>query len=86
MSELRLAAVNGERTIPIGLNDVALAARGFADAIDSGAVTSRTAILLSVNNDGNLETTWFGSQGPTIAEAIGLLELAKAKIVNGAWR
>jgi hypothetical protein len=85
MADLRLASIDGERTITIGLSDVAIAARGFADALDAGKASARTAILLTVNDEGTLETTWLG-QGPTIAEALGLLELAKAKIVQGAWR
>lgn len=85
MADLRLASVNGESTITIGFNDVAMAARGFADLLDSGEATAKTAILLTVNEQGNLETTWFG-EGPTVAEAIGLLELAKARVIQGAWR
>lgn len=85
MTDIRLASVDGVSTLPVDLADVATAVRGFADALDDGKATAQSAILLSVNDAGMLDLTWFGKP-VTTAEAIGLFELAKAKVVAGAWR
>lgn len=66
------------------LSDVVAAARGFADAVEGGQLNADRVIVVSVV-DGKVEFTVFG-QSPTIAEGIGLLELAKARIIEGAWR
>lgn len=64
-------------------SDIAAAARGFADAIDAGKINVGRAILIAVI-DGKMEFTCFG-ESPSISEGIGYLELAKAKIIEGAW-
>lgn len=66
------------------LSDVVAAARGFADAVESGDLKAEQVIVVSLI-DGRVDFTAFGPS-PTIAEGIGMLELAKAKIIEGAWR
>lgn len=82
---LHLAAVNGERTIPIDPgSDIAACARAFADLIDNGEVEADSAIVI-LDVHGFIEFLSFGPS-PSISEALGMLDLAKAKIINGAFR
>ena len=81
---LRLVDKDNVCALPT-LGGVAASARGFADKLDSGEITARTAMLVVINDEGRLDFTCFG-QGVTIAEGLGFLELAKAKVIEGAWR
>lgn len=65
--------------------DIAAALRAFAELIDEGAVTARKLIVVHVDEDGLLDFAAFGEPFNS-AEGLGLLDLAKAKIINGTWR
>lgn len=67
------------------LADVADAAQGFANAIADGDLRLRQAIIVTVDPDGYVDFACIGEQ-PGTAEAIGLLELAKARIVAGSFK
>jgi hypothetical protein len=62
---------------------IAAEARAFADKVESGELEAERVILVCVI-DGLLDLTVFGPS-PTIADGIGMLELAKAKIIAGSW-
>lgn len=66
------------------VNEVVIAARTLADAVESGEVPVESALIVTLV-DGCADVTCIGRNLP-ISEAIGLLELAKAKIIQGAWK
>lgn len=81
---LRLVESGKIARLPVGnLREIADAARAFADLVDDG-LSVETAFLVTVI-DGELQFTVLGDS-PTIAEGLGLLDLAKAKIVAGSWQ
>lgn len=63
---------------------IAAAARAFADLVESGQINAERVIVCTVV-DGLAQFTCFGPS-PSIIEGIGLLELVKAKIIQGAWQ
>ena len=65
------------------LADVVAAARGFADSVESGKINAKQVIVIAVV-DGRVDFTVFGPS-PTLCEGIGIIELAKAKIIDGSW-
>jgi len=83
VTELRLAAIDGERTIALRIGSDLLAdAHEFVRLLDSADVRPETAMVLAVI-DGRLRFDIWG-RSPTIAEGIGLLELAKSNLIQGA--
>lgn len=85
MSDLRLAAINGETTIPIGeIGTIADEAYILGSMIESGALNASSALVIA-EVDGYVKLICIGPS-PTTAEAVGLLELAKARIINGAFQ
>jgi len=82
---LRLVDKDNVETLPVANPTNILAAiRGFADAIADETLKPTTAILVTVE-DGMVDFAAFGEQ-PDVARALGIIELAKAKIVAGSWR
>lgn len=82
---LRLVDKDNVATLPVANPTNILAAiQGFADAIGDETLNPSTAILITVE-DGMVDFAAFGEQ-PSVATALGLIELAKAKIVAGSWR
>lgn len=65
-------------------NAIVAAARAFADAVEAGDVPAEKVIVVCVVG-GMLDLAIFGPS-PTIAEGLGLLDLAKAKVIEGSWR
>jgi hypothetical protein len=83
VTELRLAAIDGQRTIQIGaIADVLGDAREFVRLLEQAEVQPDTVMCLAVI-DGRLRFDIWG-RSPTIAEGIGLLELAKSNLLVGA--
>lgn len=62
---------------------IAASARAFADLVESGEIEAERVIVCAVI-DGLAQFTCFGPS-PSIVEGVGLLELVKAKIVQGAF-
>jgi hypothetical protein len=62
------------------LRDIALAARGFADAVEAGQFEGLTLALLITVQDGQVDYAPFGDD-LNGAEALGYLELAKVKVI-----
>lgn len=82
---LRLVDKDNVATLPVANPTNILASiRGFADAIDDETLKPSTALLITVE-DGLVDFAAFGDQ-PDVARALGIIELAKAKIVAGSWR
>lgn len=81
MTELRLASINGEQTIPIGDDPVAAWARALADTLEQGKIAVEKAILVAIV-DGAVTYTAVG--GVSVMEATGLLELASRRIERDA--
>lgn len=82
---LRLVDKDNVATLPVANPTNILASiRGFADAIDDETLKPSTALLITVE-DGLVDFAAFGEQ-PDVARALGIIELAKAKIVAGSWR
>lgn len=84
----RIHIVDNEnvRRLPTGfLPNVAKAVRAFAACLDDGSIKARKAFIVTVDEDGFLDLAAFGEHCGS-AEGIGLLELAKAKVVAGTWR
>lgn len=81
MTELRLAAVNGQPTIPVGVDPVVAWARALADSLEQGTVVVEKCILVAMV-DGAV--TYTAAGGVTIMEATGLLELASRRIERDA--
>lgn len=82
---LRLAAVDGEQTIPIDPNANALAEqlRIFADRIEDGTIaTERVVAICEVS--GRVKTVCVGPL-PTIIDIVGLLDLAKQRFLREAF-
>lgn len=75
---LRLVSIDGERTIPVDLSDIADAARSFADQVDAGKLDIERCIVIGIVNGSVTYTAW--GKTPSILEATGLLELASRKI------
>lgn len=83
MTDLRLASIDGERTIEVGaIGDVLTDAREFVTLMEGAAVRPDTVLAIAVIN-GRLRFDIWG-RGPTVAEGIGLLELAKSNLIHGA--
>jgi hypothetical protein len=86
MTELRLACVDGKPTAAIGpTSNIAAEARGFADAINDGRIEAQTAVIVTVDADGVLDFAFIG-EPMRVDQGLGLLELAKAKLISGCWR
>lgn len=83
MTELRLAAVDGEPTIEVGFDPVVAWGRALADSLERGDVVIEKAILVAMV-DGAVTYTACG--GVTIMEATGLLELASRRIERDAMK
>lgn len=82
---LRLVDKDNVETLPVANPTNILASiQGFADAIGDETLKPTTAILITVE-DGMVDFAAFGEQ-PDVARAIGIIELAKAKIISGSWR
>lgn len=77
MTELRLAAIDGEATIAVGLDPIAASAHALGDAIEAGKIAVEKCILVAIV-DGMVTYTAWG--GVTLVEATGLLELASRRI------
>lgn len=80
MTKLRLVSDSA----PSQRNEIVAHARAFADAVEAGDVEAEKVIVVCVVG-GMLDLAIFGPS-PSIAEGIGLLELAKAKVIEGSWR
>lgn len=86
MTELRLAAVNGEQTIGVGPGSaIAAQAQGFADAIAEGRLELTTAVIVTLDENGCIDFACIGDP-VRVDQGIGMLELAKARLVAGCWR
>lgn len=82
---LRLVEKDNVATLPVGnLHDICSSLRAMADAIDEGKI-GPDVVLLVTRSEGMVDYTALG-ENVCIAEALGLLDLAHARIVNGAWR
>lgn len=77
MTDLRLAAVNGEPTIPIGADPVTAWARALAESLEEGKIVIEKCILVAIV-DGAV--TYAAAGGVTVMDATGLLELASRRI------
>lgn len=83
MTDLRLASVDGIATVAIDLGgDVLADALEFIALVESGLVEPQTVFCMAVV-DGRLRFDIWG-RSPTVAEGIGLLELAKSNLIHGA--
>lgn len=83
---LRLVAKDNVAALPVAnMHDIAAAAQGFADAIADGDLEGLETVVLITKRGGRVDFAVLG-ESPSIAEGIGLLELAKAKVIAGAWR
>lgn len=69
---------------PAHRNEIVAAARAFADSVESGELAAEKVIVVCVV-DGMLDFAIFGPS-PSIAEGIGLLALAQAKVIEGSWQ
>jgi len=65
--------------------DIVSGLRALANTIESGKLERAETILLVSQSAGMVDFAAIG-KCPTIAEALGLLDLAHAKIVRGAWK
>ena len=84
---LRVVVDNGN-TVPfpaLEAADVAQDARDFALAVESGKIGQIQSALLVLETDNGVETIIWGDN-LTVAEAIGVIELAKARFINEAFR
>lgn len=83
---LRVVEKENVTALPVGnLREIVSAAQGFADAVAEGGIALRSAIIVTVDREGLLDIACLGEQ-PLSSEAVGMLELAKAKIVAGTFR
>lgn len=78
---LRLVANEGATFTP--RDEIVASARAFADMVERGDLDCERVILCAVV-DGLAQFTCFGPT-PSIVEGVGLLELVKAKIIEGSW-
>jgi len=86
VTDLRLASVDGQPTIAIGPpSAIAAQAQGFADAIAEGRLSLATAVIVTLDADGIVDFACIG-EPVRVDQGIGLLELAKARLVAGCWR
>lgn len=83
MTELRLASINGEPTIPIGFDPVIAWGRALADSLERGEIVIEKAVLVAIV-DGAVTYTACG--GVTVMEATGLLELCSRRIERDALK
>lgn len=82
---LRLVDKDNVETLPVANpTNIMASIQGFADAIFDETLKPTTAILITVE-DGMVDFAAFGEQ-PDVARALGIIELAKAKIISGSWR
>jgi hypothetical protein len=80
-ANLRLIAINGEQTAPLDDQLIAGSFIALGEQIAVGQISIEQAILVAVI-DGGVTYTPFGHV--TLAEGIGLLELASRKIERDA--
>jgi hypothetical protein len=80
-ANLRLIASNGEQTAPLDDQLMAASFIALGEQIEAGQISIGQAILVAVV-DGGVTYTPFGHV--TLAEGIGLLELASRKIERDA--
>lgn len=81
MTDLRLASINGEQTLTIGMDPVAAWAHALGDSIEAGKIVVEKCILVAIV-DGAVTYT---SVGPiNVVEATGLLELCSRRIERDA--
>ena len=82
---IRLVDKDNVFNLSVGnLRDIGTAAQGFADAINGGDLDGLETAIVIIKVNGRVDMTVMG-ESPSIAEGLGLLELAKAKIIAGAW-
>lgn len=86
MADLRIVDSDNVHTLPVaGLRNVVAAVHAFAECIDDGSMTARRCILIVQDADELVDFTTFGEDFDS-AQAIGFLEMVKAKIIAGSWR
>lgn len=69
----------------LNLSDVAQMARNFAEALDSGKIPDISCAMLIIQDEqGVIDSMQWGGE-ITTTEAIGILELAKSKIVRDSY-
>lgn len=78
MTDLRLASIDGVPTIAVGIGGDVL-----ADACEFVGLLETAPVLAIAVINGKLCFDIWG-RSPTIAEGIGLLELAKSNLIGGA--
>ena len=62
---------------------VANGLRAFADCLEDGSVDARRAVIITQDSAGIIDCTAFGER-IDIAHAVGLIELGKAGLIDGA--
>jgi hypothetical protein len=85
---MTLRLVDKDNVVPLvtaWTRDILSGAQGFAAAVEDGSLALRQALIVTVDENGMVDFAAIGEQ-PTIAEAIGTIELCKLKIGMGAFR
>jgi len=75
---------DADNVVALPVGSVAAGLRGLAAKIDAGEVSPDSMLIIS-RASGMVDFAALG-ENISIAEALGLLDLAHAKIVAGAWR
>jgi hypothetical protein len=69
----------------LNLRDVARMAREFADTAERGELGEIQSAMLVLETESGVQTFHWGDN-LSLAEAIGVIELAKARFINEAFR
>jgi hypothetical protein len=82
MAGLHLVGGDNVRAHPAyAVRDVAIAIQALAELIAEGAITAKKVMIVTVDEHGHPEVACFGEPF-NCAEGLGLLDLAKAKIID----
>jgi hypothetical protein len=79
-------AVDNVHALPSSfIPQIALALRVYAELIEDGEVSANRVIVITEDDDGMIDFAAIGEPCNS-AQAVGYLEMAKAKMIEGSWR
>jgi hypothetical protein len=85
MSKPRLAVDNVHALPSTFIPHISAALRAYAELIEDGEVSANRVILVTQDDDGMIDFAAIGEPCDS-AQAVGYLEMAKAKMIEGSWR